>query len=113
VFFRAFLVFMQIHSSVFAFSFGFSKNSSFQNSFDSYQLIGKICFSNTNILYCFHGAFELTPYVSHKRHVVNSNVSYRVIKYAHTYHSSNILFIIFTVIITKVKSTIIELELPH
>jgi hypothetical protein len=23
-------------------------------------------FSNTNILYCFHGAFELTPYVSHK-----------------------------------------------
>jgi elongation factor P hydroxylase len=45
---------------------------------------------------------------------VNSNVSYRVIKYAHTYYSSNILFIIFTVIITKVKSTIIiELELPH
>jgi hypothetical protein len=23
-------------------------------------------FSNTNILYCFHGALELTPYVSHK-----------------------------------------------
>jgi hypothetical protein len=39
--------------------------------------------------------------------------SYRIIKYAHTYYSSNILFIIFTVIITKVKSTIIELELPH
>jgi elongation factor P hydroxylase len=64
--------------------------------------------------YCFYGAFELTAYVSHKiRHVVNSNVSYRVIKYAHTYYSSNILFIIFTVIITKVKSTINELELPH
>jgi elongation factor P hydroxylase len=46
-------------------------------------------------------------------YVVNSNVTYRVIKYAHTYYSSNILFIIFTVIITKVKSTIIELELPH
>jgi hypothetical protein len=29
------------------------------------------------------------------------------------YYSSNILVIIFTVIITKVKSTIIELELPH
>jgi regulator of replication initiation timing len=26
----------------------------------------KCHFSNTNILYCFHGAFELTPYVSHK-----------------------------------------------
>jgi hypothetical protein len=25
-----------------------------------------IIFSNTNILYCFHGAFELTLYVSHK-----------------------------------------------
>jgi hypothetical protein len=47
------------------------------------------------------------------RDVVNSNVSYGVIKYAQTYNSSNILFIIFTVIITKVKSTIIELELPH
>jgi hypothetical protein len=47
------------------------------------------------------------------RHVLNSNVSYRVIKYAHTYYSGNILFIIFTVIITKVKSTIIELELLH
>jgi hypothetical protein len=47
------------------------------------------------------------------RDVVNSNVSYGVIKYAHTYNSSNILFIIFTVIITNVKSTIIELELPH
>jgi hypothetical protein len=23
-------------------------------------------FSNTNILYCFHGTFELTSYVSHK-----------------------------------------------
>jgi hypothetical protein len=37
--------------------------------------------------------------------------SYKVIKYADTYCSSNILFIIFTVIISKVKSTIIEL--PH
>jgi elongation factor P hydroxylase len=52
-------------------------------------------------------------HLSSIRHVVNSNVSYRVIRYAHTYYSSNILFIIFTVIITKVKSTIIELELPH
>jgi hypothetical protein len=34
-------------------------------SFDPFVVFG-IFFSNTNILYCFHGAFELTPYVSHK-----------------------------------------------
>jgi hypothetical protein len=42
------------------------------------------------------------------KHVVDSNVSYKIVKYP-----SNILFILFTVIILKVKSRIIELELPH
>jgi hypothetical protein len=30
------------------------------------EILRLLCFSNTNILYCFYGAFELTPYVSHK-----------------------------------------------
>jgi hypothetical protein len=40
----------------------FSKHQRFLIATES----SKYLFSNTNILYCFHGAFELTPYVSHK-----------------------------------------------
>jgi hypothetical protein len=44
------------------------------------------------------------------KYVVDNNVFYKIIKYADAYYSSNILFIIFTIMISKVKSTIIELE---
>jgi hypothetical protein len=73
-------------------------NSKFAK-FHCYQQIQTSLITPYYMLYSFYGAFEL-----------NSNIFYEIIKLPDAHYPSNILFIIFTVIISKVKSTIIGLE---